>query len=83
MITSLLWTDLSVADYCRAKGGPVKGPGQNKFLEMSSPLLPPAIPVWRDALAAVDTTQEIVSLTRLAQLVVDICFLIPDYLLAA
>ncbi|KIJ92392.1 hypothetical protein K443DRAFT_649489 [Laccaria amethystina LaAM-08-1] len=33
-----------------------KGPGRNKFLEMSSPLLPPAIAVWSDALAAVDTS---------------------------
>jgi hypothetical protein len=39
--------------YRSAKGG-----GRNNFFEMSSPLLPPAIGVWSDALAAVDTNPE-------------------------
>lgn len=29
--------------------------GRNKFVEPASPLIPPPIPVWRDALLAVDT----------------------------
>jgi len=50
---SMLLTNISSADYCSAKGG-----GHNKFLEISSPLLPPAIGVWSDTLAAIDTNPE-------------------------
>ena len=50
---SMLLTNISSADYHSAKGG-----GRNKFLKISSPLLPPVIGVWSDALAAVDTNPE-------------------------
>jgi hypothetical protein len=53
LTTYVLLTNISLADHRSAKGA-----GRNKFLEMSSPLLPPAISVWSDALAAVDTNPE-------------------------